>query len=69
MKLSAEIRKKLQDILGFKYEDDNYEEADLKEIVDDLIEAVEEWKEKLHELEVDVAENYEYTGGREYDDY
>lgn len=69
MKLSEETRKKLQEILGFKYDDDDYEEADLKEIVDALIEAVEDKKDVIESMEMDMAENYKYVGGTDYDDY
>lgn len=69
MKLDKDIRDKLHSILGFKYEDEEYNDLDLAEIVEDLIEAVEDKNDVIEAIEMDMAENYKYVGGEEYDDY
>lgn len=67
MKLDKDIRDKLHSILGFKYEDEEYNDLDLAEIVEDLIEAVEDKEDLIDSIEEDMAENYKYVGGRDYD--
>lgn len=63
MKLDKELRKKLQSILGWKYENTEYNEYDILDIVDDLIEKVEDLEEEIEDIEEDMSENYKYIGG------
>ena len=67
MKISEETRNNLKDVLGFAYNDEEYTEMEVLEIIDDLITTVKEKEEAIQNIEDDRDENYKYIGGREYD--
>ena len=63
MKLSAQTLEDLTIITGFRYEDTDYNDIELAEIVEDLIEEILHLNEKIDDIEEDMAHNYKYIGG------
>lgn len=66
MRLSAQTLEDLTRITGFRHEDTDYNDIDLAEIVEDLIEEILHLNEKIDDIEEDIAYNYKYIGGYEY---
>lgn len=63
MRLSKQTRKDLKAITGFVYEDRDYNDIDLAELVEELVEEIENLNEKIDSIEEDIAYNYKYIGG------
>lgn len=63
MKLDKKIRERLQKILLWDYKDEEYNELDMLDIVEELVEKIDELEEQIIDIEEDMAENYKYIGG------
>lgn len=63
MRLSEQTLEDLTRITGFRHEDRDYNDIDLAELVEELVEEIENLNEKIDSIEEDIAYNYKYIGG------